>query len=325
MFVYIARLMVVIAGPVIGYVQVSQDSRGILIGTAVAVGVIGAEILIQRVHLDDMVAGLIGIILGLVAASLISYVVPALMDSPDISGLFDTYRLLLSIVLAYIGMIIALTKKGELDLLDREVKLTGQKLSRGVKVVDSSAIIDARILDIIEVGFIEGVLVVPTFIMNEVQALADSSDDEKRRKGRRSLDILKSMMESEKTVVKVYEKDYPDIKEADAKLLKICREVRAKLISCDFNLSKAAEARGIEVLNVNYLANALKPKLLPGEAVDLFILKKGKDSDQGIGFLDDGTMVVVDGGKKHIGKNAEVTVTSVLQKPSGKMIFARID
>ncbi len=325
MFIYIARLLVVIAGPVIGYIQISQDARGILIGTAVAVGVIAAEIIIQKVHLDDMIAGAIGIILGLVTASLINYAVPALIDSPVVAEAFENYRLLLSIVLAYIGMLIALAKKNELDLLDREIRLTGKKLAKGMKVLDASAIIDARILEVIETGFIEGVLVIPSFIMNEVQAFSDSPDEEKRKKGRRALDIVNKIMESEKAVVKIYDKDYPEIEEADFKLIKICREVRAHLITCDFNLTKAATAQGVEVLNINYLANSLKPKLLPGEALELFIIQKGKDENQGIGFLDDGTMIVVDGGKKHIGKKVEVTVTSVLQKPSGKMIFARVD
>jgi len=227
-------------------------------------------------------------------------------------------------VLGYIGMIIALNKKNELDLLDREIHLTGSRLSAGLKVVDASAIIDARILDVSDTGFLEGILVIPEFIMGEVQAYADSPDEEKRKKARRALDIVNGLKENENIIVKMYEKDYPDISSNDAKLIKICQELKAKMITCDFNLAKSAEAQGISTLNVNGLANALKPKLLPGEAVDIFIVKKGRDKEQGVGFLDDGTMVVVDDGKNHIGKRVEVTVSSVLQKSSGRMVFAKI-
>ncbi len=325
MFIYLARLAVIVAGPVIGYIQISRDSRGILLGTAVAVGVIGVEIIIQKVHLDDMIAAAVGIILGLVSASLISYSIPALIDSPQVTLAFDNYRLLLSIVLAYIGMLIAVNKKSELDLLDREIKLTGKRIFREMKALDTSAIIDARVSDVLETGFLDGIIIIPSFIMDEVRAFADSPEEEKRKKGRRALDIVTSIMESKKASVKIYDKDYPEIKDADAKLIKICREIKAKLITCDFNLTKSAEAQGVEVLNIHYLANALKPRLLPGEAVEIFIIKKGKDPEQGVGFLDDGTMIVVDGGKRHIGRKVEVTVKSVLQKPSGKMIFARAD
>jgi uncharacterized protein YacL len=304
--------------------RISPDSKGILIGTAAAVLVIAAEIVIERVRLDDMIAGIIGIILGLIGASLVNYVIPALIDNPKVIEIFAQYDLLVSVVFAYIGMIIALRKKGELDQLDREIQLTKKKLVKGVKVVDSSAVIDGRLLDVAETGFIEGVFVIPTFIIEEVQALADSGQEGERKKARRALDIVKNLRENENITTKIYEKDYPEIDAADSKLIKICHELKAKLVTCDFNLNKAAAAQGIGVLNINELANSLKPKLLPGEAVNIFILKKGKGKDQGIGYLEDGTMVVVDGAVSHIGKEVEVTVKSVLQKPSGRMIFARV-
>lgn len=324
MFVYMARLFVIIAGPVIGYMRISPDSRGILIGTGAAVIVIGAEIVIEKVRLDDMIAGIIGIILGLIAASLLNCVIPALIDNARVIEIFSQYDLLISVVFAYIGMIIALRKKGELDQLDRNIQLTKKKLVKGVKVVDSSAVIDGRLLDVAETGFIEGVFVIPTFIIEEVQALADSGREEERKKARRALDIVKNLRENENITTKIYEKDYAEIDVADSKLIKICHELKAKLVTCDFNLNKAAAAQGIGALNINELANSLKPKLLPGEAVNIFILKKGKGKDQGVGYLEDGTMVVVDGAVSYIGKEVEVTVKSVLQKPSGRMIFARV-
>jgi len=326
MFIYIARLIVVIAGPVIGYFQISPDGKGILIGTAVAVLVIAAELLIQSVRLDDLVAGFMGLLLGLIAASFLKYVIPALFDSPPVTGAFERYSLMMGVVFAYMGMLIALRKKDELDLLDREFSLTSRSLSDAqIKVVDTSSIIDSRLIDIGNCGFLEGTLVIPSPVLAELQTSADSPDDEKRKRGRRALDIVNEMRENKKISCKIYQKDYPDIEQTDAKLIKLCQELKAKLVTCDFNLNKVARAQGVEVLNVNELANALKAKLLPGEAVEIFILKRGRDRDQGVGFLEDGTMVVVDGGKNYIGSKVEVTVSTVLQKPSGRMVFARVN
>jgi len=324
MFIYIARLLVIIAGPVIGYTRISPDSKGILIGTAAAVLVIAVEIVIQKVRLDDLVAGVIGLLLGLISASFIRYAVPALVDSQRVDHLFSQYSLLMSIVFAYIGMLIAVKKKEELDLLDKDLRFTSARPGESIKVLDTSAIIDSRILELSETGFLEGTLVIPSFVIAELQAGADSPDKEKRSRGRRSLDMVSTLRENEKTAVKIYDKDYPEIKENDAKLVKISQELKAKLVTCDFNLGKAARAQGISVLNINELANAVKPKLLPGEAIELFIMKPGREKDQGIGYLEDGTMVVVDNGKNYIGKKVEVTVSSVLQKPSGRMIFAEV-
>lgn len=323
MFIYIARIFVIIAGPVIGYMKISSDSKGILIGTAAAIFVIAVEIIIQKVRLDDLIAGGIGVILGLIAASLINNVVPVLLDNPKISEIFENYSLLVSVVLGYIGMLIAIRKKGELDLLDKEIHLTGARMIGNLKIVDTSAIIDSRMLDVADTGFMEGVFVIPSFIMEEVQATADSPDEEKRKKARRGLDIVNQLRENEKITVKIYGKDYPDIEKTDAKLIKICQELKSKLLTCDFNLNKAASAQGISVLNINELAGAVKPKLLPGEAISLFVLKKGRDKEQGIGYMDDGTMVIVEDGKNYIGRKVEVTVSSVLQKASGRMIFAK--
>ncbi|MBN2407309.1 MAG: TRAM domain-containing protein [Elusimicrobia bacterium] len=325
MFIYIARLAVIIAGPVIGYMKISADGKGILIGTAAAVLVIAIELLIQSARLDDLVAGGIGLILGLVAASIINNVIPTLVDNPKVYEVFKKYSLLVSVISGYVGLLIALKKKGEIDLLDKEIHLTGSKLYVGLKVLDSSAIIDGRILEVSDTSFIEGVLVIPGFVMSEVQATADSPQEEKRKKARRALDIVNELRENEKLNVKIHVKDYEDIEETDAKLIKLCQELKAKLITTDFNLTKAARAQGVEALNINELANSLKPKLLPGEAIEIFILKKGKEKEQGIGFLEDGTMVVVDGGLHHIGDKVEVTVKTVLQKPSGRMIFARVN
>lgn len=326
MFIYVARFIVIIAGPVVGYFQISPDGKGILIGTAAAVMVIVAEIFIQSIRLDDLIAGFMGLFLGLITASFLRYAIPALIDSLAVIEAFDNYSLMLSIVLGYMGMLIALKKKDELYLLDRDIKLTGRRIAGdSIKVIDSSAVIDGRILDVAESGFMEGSLVVPSIVLHEIQALADSPDDEKRRRARRALDIVNTLMGSSNLICKIYEKDYPEIVETDQKLLRIARELKAKLITGDYNLNKVARAQGIEVLNVNELANAVKARLLPGEKFQIYVTKKGKEPTQGIGFLEDGTMVVIEEGERYIGSKVDAVVSTVLQKPSGRMIFARRD
>ncbi|NLB34891.1 MAG: TRAM domain-containing protein [Elusimicrobia bacterium] len=326
MFIYIARLLVIIAGPLVGYFQISPDGKGILIGTGVALLVIAAEIIIQSVRLDDLVAGFIGLFLGLISASFLRATIPALFDSVSVTRFFENYNLMLSIVLGYIGMLIALKKKDELDLLDRDIKLTGKKLAgESIKIIDSSVIIDGRILDLVQTGFLEGALVIPTIVLNELQALADSPEDDLRKRARRALDIAVELRESAEVSCKIYEKDYPEMAETDQKLIRMSKDLKAKLVTSDFNLNKVARAQGIVVLNINELANAVKARLLPGEKFEVFIMKKGKEESQGIGFLEDGTMVIIEDGQKHIGTRVEAKVSSLLQKPSGRMIFARVD
>lgn len=193
------------------------------------------------------------------------------------------------------------------------------------KVVDTSVIIDGRVADICDTGFLDGTLIVPRFVLRELQNIADSSDVLRRAKGRRGLDILKAMQEKpEKVFIMVVEDDYPDIREVDAKLLRLAKEYGAKVLTNDYNLNKVAQIEGVAVLNVNDLANAIKPAVLPDEQMQVKILKEGKEAFQGVGYLDDGTMVVVDGGKEHIGRNVSVVVTSVLQTAAGRMIFGKL-
>lgn len=324
MFIWIVRLLVVIAGPIIGYFQISAGAKGILIGTAAAILVILVELLIEKVALDTMIAGGIGIILGLIAAKLIDYSV-ALMENRTVETFFKSYSLLIKIVLAYIGMVLAIRKKEELELLDRNIALsTKRRGGATMKVVDTSALIDGRIADICETKFLEGTLVIPSFVLKELQEISDSPDSSKRNRGRRGLDILKRLQENKQISVKIFEKDYPKIEEVDAKIVKLAEELDARILTADFNLNKIASVQGIGVLNVNELSNAIKPPVLPGEAMKVFVLKEGKEPKQGVAYLDDGTMVVVEDGRKYIGKKVEVMVNSILQTAAGRMIFARI-
>ena len=191
------------------------------------------------------------------------------------------------------------------------------------KVLDTSVIIDGRIADICKTGFIEGKLVIPRFVLNELQHIADSSDDLKRVRGRRGLDILNKIQKELSIETQIYEEDFPEIAEVDAKLLKLAQILSGKVVTNDFNLNKVAEFQGVPVLNINELANAIKPVLLPGEEMKVMVMKDGKESSQGIAYLDDGTMIVVEGGRKFINEEIIVVVTSVLQTAAGRMIFAK--
>jgi uncharacterized protein YacL len=194
---------------------------------------------------------------------------------------------------------------------------------RRYKVLDTSVIIDGRIADICETGFVDGTLVIPQFVLKELQLVADSSDSMKRNRGRRGLDILQKIQKMSGVDVTVSDVDFPEIREVDLKLIELARTLQGKIVTNDFNLNKVAQLRGVEVLNINELANSLKPVVLPGEVMKVFILKEGKEYNQGVAYLDDGTMVVVDNARKAIGKTIDVVVTSVLQTTAGKMIFGR--
>ncbi len=191
------------------------------------------------------------------------------------------------------------------------------------KILDTSVIIDGRIADISETGFLEGILIIPRFVLNELQQIADSADSLKRQRGRRGLDILNKMKKGIKSVVQIVDDDFSEIKEVDEKLIFLGKKLNGIVVTNDFNLNKVAQIQGVQVLNINELANAVKPIVLPGEEMSILISKEGKDSDQGVGYLEDGTMIVVEKGHQFIGKKVDVVVTSVLQTTAGRMIFAK--
>jgi uncharacterized protein YacL len=192
------------------------------------------------------------------------------------------------------------------------------------KVLDTSVIIDGRIADLCETGFIDGVLVVAQFVLRELQQIADSPDALRRNRGKRGFDVLQRLQRSPKIKVEITEVDFPQIREVDRKLIELGKTLGGKVFTNDYNLNKLAELSGVGVLNVNELANALKPVVLPGETMQVLVLREGKEAGQGVAYLDDGTMVVVDHGRKHVGQTVDVTVTSVLQTTAGRMIFTRL-
>jgi uncharacterized protein YacL len=317
------RTVVIVIGPVIGYMQISHDAKGILIGVAAALLIISVEILIDKVSLDSLIAGVIGAIIGLVAAQLLNWVVYQ-TDNARLYELSQRYSLLTHVVFAYLGLIIFVRKKSELELLDRDLIVKGPKKKAGqTHLVDTSVLIDGRLADVCDAKFISGTLVVPRFILQELQNVADSADGNRRARGRRGMEILARLQENADVPVKIFDKDFPEIKEVDSKLVALAKEIGAKVFTTDFNLNKIASLQGVTVLNINDLASALKPVVLPGEAMSVFVLKEGKERDQGVGYLDDGTMVVVEDGRRHIGRKLDVTVTSILQTSAGRMIFTR--
>jgi len=222
-------------------------------------------------------------------------------------------------------MVIAMRGKDEFNLIIPYVKFVRQDEREDIVLLDTSVIIDGRIADILDTKFVEGRIVIPRFVLRELQQIADSQDALKRNRGRRGLDILNKLQKNSKLNVKIQEEDFPEIKDVDAKLVKMAQLFGAKVVTNDFNLNKIAELQGVTVLNINELANALRPVVLPGETMEVRISKEGKEYNQGVGYLDDGTMVVVDNTRHLIGQVAKVVVTSVLQTSAGRMIFAKLE
>lgn len=280
---------------------------------------------IQRTPTYDLVMGSVGLIFGLIIANLLGSALAFLGTFGKVIWVLST------ILLGYLGMSIFIKKREEILGLfgsiprfgkDKPAKIESKSL---FKILDTSVIIDGRISDLCESGFIEGVLLVPAFVLEELRHIADSSDLLKRNRGRRGLDILNKMRKDPQIKIQIYEnvKGLEDIAEVDSKLVKLGQKLNAKIMTNDYNLNKVAELHGVKVLNINELANAVKPIVLPGEEMTVQVVKDGKESGQGVGYLDDGTMIVVDGGKKFIGQTIPVVVTSVLQTAAGRMIFAK--
>jgi uncharacterized protein YacL len=228
--------------------------------------------------------------------------------------------------MAYVGLVVGANKGDMLNLAALGGLFGGEKATKhSFKILDTSVIIDGRIADIAETGFLDGTLVIPQFVLRELQLVADSADSMKRNRGRRGLDILQRIQKMAELNVQILEDDFPNVREVDMKLIELAKVYSCKIVTNDFNLNKVAQLHGVEVLNINELANSLKPIVLPGEIMRVFILKEGKEYNQGVAYLDDGTMVVVDNAKKLISRTIDISVTSVLQTTAGKMIFGRFD
>jgi uncharacterized protein YacL len=278
------------------------------------------EMRLNRIAFGSMLGGMVGIGLGIMIAKLLIYPLSHLITDENLA----LASFILTAFLGYSGLLIGLERGRNMTVTAIMRLFKGQEPEEDLKILDTSVIIDGRIADVIEIGFLVGAFIVPQFILQELQYIADSPDPLRRTKGRRGLEILHRVQKLSNAKVKIVEEDFPKIKEVDAKLIALARFLNAKIVTNDFNMSKIAQLQGVSVLNINELSNLLKPVVLPGEPLQLFIAKEGKEHNQGVAYLDDGTMVVVENARKLIGKSTDLIVTSVLQTTAGRMIFARL-
>ncbi|MBI4161608.1 MAG: TRAM domain-containing protein, partial [Acidobacteria bacterium] len=298
------------------------DARGPLLGAVAAGALCLIEWKLRSVELRVLFASLIGIGLGVAVAGILATAIP-LEILPGVPPWASRAALFLGC--GYLGFALGALRGGGFTVEAMRSLLRGQEPRRFYKVLDTSVVIDSRIADVCETGFLDGVLVVPQFVLRELQHIADSSDPLRRNRGRKGLETLQRMQKNANVRVQISEVDYPEVPEVDQKLIELALRLGGKIVTNDFNLNQVAQLRGVDVLNINDLANSLKPVVLPGEPMKVFILKEGKEPNQGVGYLDDGTMVVVDNAKRFLGKDVEIVITSVLQTTAGKMFFGKFE
>lgn len=343
MFLLMRSLLVLFAS-ISGYLIIYQIVGnklayiGLVSGLLIAILALIFEDRVKRTPLRIVMGGAIGLIIGLIVANLLTY--PLMLNNDNIYLELSAY-LLANCVIGYLGLSIGMKKGDEFDgsafinhfkegrhqdrnAGNNEGSRQEAEPARGGLIVDTSVIIDGRIAEICETGFLEGRLIVPQFVLQELQYIADSPDAIKRARGKRGLDVLKTIQANKKVEVSISDKDYNDIREVDSKLVALARETNGRILTNDANLNKVAELRGVHVLNINKLATALKPVVLPGEIMNILVLKEGKEHNQGVGYLEDGTMVVIDNAREHLGKMIDVSITSVLQTTGGRMIFSKV-
>ncbi|MBN1587475.1 MAG: PIN domain-containing protein [Candidatus Omnitrophica bacterium] len=331
MTVFILRLFFVVLSAFVG-AQLTEVFDGpsdwVLksIGAGIAVGVAVVAIIIEysskNISVRGLSAAVFGLLFGLIMAKLVTdafYLVP----------LNDRFSAILNIsvllIFCYFGMVVAVRGRDEFKVVIPYVRFEQQNQVGQLIVLDTSVIIDGRVLDIAQTHFLDGTFVVPRFVLKELQAVADNPSPLKRNRGRRGLEILNKLRRSEFAEVKIHDEDFPAVAEVDAKLVKLAKVLDAKVLTNDYNLNKVAELENVIVLNINELANALKPVVLPGESLEIKLVKEGKEYNQAVGYLSDGTMVVVENSRNLIGKTVNTIVTSVLQTSAGRMIFSRVD
>jgi len=320
-------LVLTAAAYILHPLQQAPSLWGALVGFLLGGCIIFFEVRLEQVSLKRLIGAAFGSVLGIIGAFLMSLVLRWAQPTGGVlSNTVPFLQVCLLLWMAYVGLVVGANKGDMLNLSALGGIFGGEKAGKkAFKILDTSVIIDGRIADIAETGFLDGVLVIPQFVLRELQLVADSADSMKRNRGRRGLDILQRIQKMAHLNIQIVEDDFPHVREVDMKLIELAKVYDSKIITNDFNLNKVAQLHGVEVLNINELANALKPIVLPGETMRVFILKEGKEYNQGVAYLDDGTMVVVDNAKKVISKTIDIAVTSVLQTTAGKMIFGRFD
>jgi uncharacterized protein YacL len=323
--IFVRLLFVLVVGATCFVIEPFNLTRrwDAVVGALIGAGIVLFEWKLRTVSLKRLIGAAIGSILGICGAYLFALVIRSSIPPGQTQSFL---QILVMLLMAYVGLAVGANKGDLLNLAALGGIFGGEKQGKkSYKILDTSVIIDGRIADIAETGFLDGVIVTPQFVLRELQLVADSADSLKRNRGRRGLDILQRLQKVANLQIQIVEDDFPAVREVDLKLIELAKLYEGKIITNDFNLNKVAQLQGVEVLNINELANSLKPIVLPGETMRVFILKEGKEYNQGVAYLDDGTMVVVDNARKMIGKTIDVSVTSVLQTTAGKMIFGKWD
>ncbi|MGE5309174.1 MAG: PIN/TRAM domain-containing protein [Deltaproteobacteria bacterium] len=315
------RVLFIVVSVFVGYETMVPPMMGAFVGALVSGIIILSEVAIRKVSVRGLSSTVFGLILGLIMAKLLSDAISLTQLPPNI---LYGIRSVLTLVFCYLGMVLGLRGKDQFNIVIPYVRLHRQDQGEEVIVVDTSAIIDGRIQDVLKTRFLEGQIVIPRFVLKELQQIADSTDPIKRQRGRRGLEILNAIRKEATINIQLNEEEFPEVREVDAKVVKLAQLLEGKVLTVDYNLNHVASLQGIKVLNINELANAIKPVVFPGEQMHIKLLKEGKEYNQAVGYLDDGTMVVVEEARKMIGQEVKVTVTSVLQTPAGRMIFTKL-
>lgn len=324
--VILRRAAIILTGAALGWTYVPFGMApwaGAAIGFGMGSIIVAVEWQLVSTSFKRMAGGAVGLMFCLGLAALLSLAINRALPHTGATSAFVQLSLLL--LLGYLGVTIGANQGDQLNMNLFGSLFSDKSARSSFKLIDTSVIIDGRIADIVETGFIEGTLVIPQFVLRELQLVADSSDSLKRNRGRRGLDILQRIQTRSGLEIKIVEDDFPNIRDVDLKLIELAKAYKCKIVTNDFNLNKVAKLQGLDILNINELANSLKPIVLPGEIMRVFVTKEGKESNQGVAYLDDGTMVVIDNARRLISKTIDISVTSVLQTTAGKMIFGKYD
>lgn len=321
----LVRILFLVSSMLVGYQAFDPRGKavlGIFFGLLASLVIILLESSMRKVSLKGLSSAVFGLILGLIMSKLVT---DAFEMAPLPVETLSFIKLIITLIFCYLGMVIGLQGKDEFNVIIPYVRLRRQDQKEELTLLDTSVIIDGRIQDICKTRFLESKMVIPKFVLKELQQLADSTDPLKRQRGRRGLDILHAIKKESAADIIMHEEEIPDVPDVDAKLVKLAKILNAKILTVDFNLNRVASLQGIKILNINELANAIKPVVYPGEEMRIKLIKEGKEFNQAVGYLDDGTMVVVEEARKLIGQEVKVAVTSVLQTQAGRMIFTKLE
>ncbi len=319
------RILFAIGSMIVGYQTLEPRDAGLigaLVGIALSLVIIFMEMGMRRVSMRGLSSAVFGLLLGLIMAKL---VIDALSLAPIPLETLAVIKVTLTLIFCYLSMTIALRGKDEFNIIIPYVRRRRQDQMDEVILLDTSVIIDGRIQDILKTRFMEGKIVIPKFVLKELQQIADSTDPIKRQRGRRGLEILHQIQKEVGMGITFNDEEFPEVPEVDAKLIKLAKLLDSKILTVDYNLNRVATLQDIKVLNINELSNALKPVVFPGEKMEIKLLKEGKEYNQAVGYLDDGTMVVIEDARRLIGQQVKVVVSSVLQTPAGRIIFTKLE